>query len=45
MKKSKIVKKPFFAKFLENNKIEQTSKLKGGAGRQTQKAPSDKDEI
>ncbi len=47
MKKSKSVKKPFFSKFLENNKLEQTTTIKGGGGPKyfTQKAPSDNDEI
>ncbi len=39
--------KPFFSKFLEAQKIEDTKSLKGGGKKceQTQKAPSDNDEI
>ncbi len=47
MKKSKSVKKPFFAKFLENSKVEKSANLKGGGKKMyfTMKAPSDDDEI
>jgi len=47
MKNSNSEKKPFFAKFLENSKIEQTTNIKGGGKRKyyTMKAPSDDDEI
>lgn len=44
----KSTQKPFFSKFLEVQKIEKTKDLKGGGGKgcqQTQKAPSDNDEI
>ena len=36
-------KKPFFSKFLENQKIE-TEKVKGGVPKTTMKYPSDGDE-
>ncbi len=44
MKKVKKIKKPFFAKFLEAQKLDSTKTVKGGRAAQTMKAPSDNDE-
>ena len=44
MKKIKTEKKPFFSKFLETQKLEESKKLKGGRGYVTMKYPSDNDE-
>lgn len=45
MKKIKKAEKPFFSKFLEEQKVEETKNLKGGfPGYVTMKYPSDDDE-
>jgi|GEM_PF-4334882 len=46
VKKGKIKneKKPFFAKLLEAQKVDELKKVKGGAKRVTLKYPSDDDE-
>ena len=46
MKKIKVVKKPFFFKFLEAQKVVELKDLKGGAGHYgtTMKYPSDGDD-
>ncbi len=44
MKKIKEIKQPFFAKFLEKQKLNVTNTVKGGKGMMTMKAPSDNDE-
>ena len=45
MKKTKVGKKPFFAKLLEDQKVDQIKDLKGGGPRYvTHKYPSDNDE-
>lgn len=45
MKKIKKVKKPFFSKFLEAQKLDKLKAIKGGKADMTMKAPSDNDEI
>lgn len=45
MKKIKAIKKPFFSKFLEAQKVDKLHNIKGGKGQMTMKAPSDNDEI
>lgn len=46
VKKGKIKneKKPFFAKFLEAQKVDELKKVKGGAADVTMKYPSDGDD-
>lgn len=46
MKKIKEIKKPFFSKLLEEQRVEDTKYLKGGKRwEETMKYPSDGDEI
>ena len=45
MKKVKKEKAPFFAKFLEAQKLDKLEAIKGGKPEMTMKAPSDNDEI